>query len=250
MSITAQAISTALLAWPAPLEENGELLFPTHCLYPSNSSVTVSITGGVGSFFVNDGWGAIEEVSGAGGTFPPTSAAHIVRYIVSGYGLSIDDTGLIKADRVSEAELLSTTVLVANASKDAATELLSRFRPRLRRNLKAELAKMLEIHFPKHVRKNQIIVGASNKPHRFDNVVRLTGDKQLVLDIVTREASSINAALVAHLDVRNAMNPNIEQRIIYDDQEKWSAADLTLLKIGAAPVPFSRAPEVLERLAA
>jgi hypothetical protein len=247
---TAEAVSRALLTWPSPLDENGQTHIPTHCLYPSNSSVTVSVAGGIGSFFVNDGWGAIEEVSSAGATFPAADAANIVRYLVTGYGLSIDDTGLIKADRVTEPELLPTVVLVANASKDAASELLSRFRPRLRRNLKAELAKMLEIHFPKHVRKNQIIVGASNKPHRFDNVVRLTGERQLVLDIVTREASSINAALVAHLDVRNVLNPNIEQRIIYDDEERWSAADLNLLKIGAPLVPFSRAPEVLERLAA
>lgn len=247
---TAEAVSTALSEWPSLLEEDGQVHVSTHCLYPSNSSVAVSVVSGVGSFFVNDGWGAVEEVSGAGGTFPPADAAHIVRYIVSGYGLSIDDTGLIKADRVTADELLTTIVLIANASRDAANELLSRFRPRLRRNIKAELARMLEIHFPKHVVRNQVIVGASNKPHRFDNVVRLVGDKQLVLDVVTREASSINAALVAHLDVRNANIPNVEQRIIYDDQESWSAADLNLLKIGAPPVPFSRAPEVLERLAA
>jgi hypothetical protein len=109
---------------------------------------------------------------------------------------------------------------------------------------------MLEIRFPKHVVRNAVIVGASNKPHRFDSMVRLSGEKQLILDAVTREASSINAALVAHLDVRNANLPNVEQRIIYDDTENWTAADLALLKIGAPPVPFSRASQVLERLAA
>lgn len=246
----ADAIAESFTEWPRLLEEDGRVLVPTHCLYPSNSSVTVAVGGGIGSFFVNDGWGALEEVSGAGGTFSAADAAHLVRYIVSGYGLSIDNTGLIKAERVTAEELLTTIVLVANASKDAASELLSRFRPRLRRNIKAELARMLEIRFPRHVAKNQVIVGASNKPHRFDNVVRLDGDKQIILDVVTREASSINAALVAHLDVRNANLPNVEQRIIYDDQETWPAADLNLLKIGAPPVPFSRAPEVLERLAA
>lgn len=249
MSI-ADAVSTAFLEWPSFAEEGHQVHVPTHCLYPSNSSVTVSVAGGVGAFFVHDGWGAIEEVSAAGGAFPPADAAHIVRYVVSGYGLSIDETGLVKADRVTADELLTTIMLVANASKDAANELLNRFRPRLRRNIKAELARMLEIHFPKHVIRNQVFVGASNKSHRFDNVVRLSGDKKIILDVVMREASSINAALVAHLDIRNAHIPNIDQRIIYDDQEIWPAADLNLLKIGAPPVPFSRTPEVLERLAA
>ena len=249
MSI-AGVVAEALAGWPGILDEDGQALVPTHCLYPSNSSVTVSVSGGIGSCFVHDAWGALEEVSGSGGKFHPSDAAMIVRYAVSGYGLSVDDTCLIKAERVQPDDLLTTIVLIGNASKDAANELLGRFRPRLRRNIKAELARMLEIRFPKHVHKNQIIVGASNKAHRFDNVVRLSGDKQLILDGVTREASSINAALVAHLDVRNAKIPNVEQRIVYDDEETWTAADLSLLKIGAPPVPFSRAHEVLERLAA
>jgi hypothetical protein len=98
--------------------------------------------------------------------------------------------------------------------------------------------------------RNGTVIGKSNKPHKFDNLVRLGRDRQLILDVVTREASSINAALVAHLDVKNAEYDKIEQRIIYDDDDKWSAADLNLLKLGATPVPFSRAAEVLERLAA
>jgi hypothetical protein len=249
MSI-AESVATALAEWPRLLDEEGEVLVPTHCLYPSNSSITVHVGPGVGAFFVHDGWGALEEIHGAGGKIWPETAASIVRYMVTSYGLFVDDTGLIKADRVSADELLTTIVLVANASKDAANELLGRFRPRLRRNIKAELAQLLEIRFPKHVVRDQVIVGASNKPHRFDNVVRLQGDKQIVLDVVAHEASSINAALVAHLDVRNANLQNIEQRIIYDDEENWTAADLNLLKMGAPPVPFSRAPEVLERLAA
>jgi hypothetical protein len=245
-----EAVTKALSEWPDLIAEDGQTLVATHCLYPSNSSVTVSVGSGVGAYMVHDARGALEEVSAAGANFRPSDAAHMVRYVVTGYGLSIDDTGLIKAERVLPDELLTTIVLVANASKDAANELLGRFRPRLRRNIKAELAKLLEIRFPKHVVRNAIFVGASNKPHRFDSVVRLAGEKQLILDAVTREASSINAALVAHLDVRNANLPNLEQRIVYDDAENWTAADLNLLKIGAPPVPFSRASEVLERLAA
>ena len=72
----------------------------------------------------------------------------------------------------------------------------------------------------------------------------------MVLDVVSREASSINAALVAHLDIKNANIRSIEQRIIYDDEDKWSSADLNLLRIGAIPIPFSQAASVFERLAA
>jgi hypothetical protein len=67
---------------------------------------------------------------------------------------------------------------------------------------------------------------------------------------VSPEASSINAAVVAHLDVKQANVPNVVRRIVYDDEEKWKAEDLSLLSVGAPVVPFSRAREVLKRVAA
>jgi hypothetical protein len=245
-------VESALTKWSRLSDEDGHVLVPTHCLYPSNSTVTVWVGPGSGSYIVHDNRGALDELSSAG-TQDPHSLLYstfMVQHVVRAFGLSMDESGLIKAARVEPDELLGTIVLVANASKEAATDFLNRFRPRLRRNIKAELASMLEVHFPNHVSKNGTVIGKSNKPHKFDNLVRLRGDRQLILDAVTREASSINAALVAHLDVKNAQYPQIEQRIIYDDDDKWSAADLNLLKLGATPVPFSRAAEVLERLAA
>ncbi len=244
-------VMSALQGWPRAFEQGGDVIVPTHCLYPSNGSVTVSICPAIGgSYIVTDRGGAYDEVSSSGSRLAPFVAARMLKHLVSGYGLAVDGNCLVRADRVKQDELMSSIVLVANASKDAAGELLNRFRPRLRRNLKAELAKLLELQFPHHVLRNQVVVGASNKAHRFDSAVRLSGDRQLVLDVVSREASSINAALVAHLDIKNANIFSLEQRIIYDDQDKWSAADLNLLKIGAIPVPFSQAASVLERLAA
>jgi hypothetical protein len=247
-----ESTKTALADWPPMLEEDGHILVPTHCLYPSNSAVTVWIGRGIDSFFVHDNRSAIEGLSSSG-TRDRHSILYstlVVQHVVKPYGLSIDESGLIKADKVPYEDLLSTIMLVANASKDAAIELLGRFHPRLRRNIKAELAKLLEIKFPNHVYRNTTVLGKSNKLHKFDNLIRLPGDRQLILDAVTREASAINAALVAHLDVKNAEYPEIEQRIIYDDNDNWTAADLNLLKLGAPPVPFSHALEVLERLVA
>ena len=94
-------VASALLDWPHARAENGHVLVPTHCLYPSHSCVTVAVGGAIDALFVSDHWGAYEEVSGAGGTFTPSSAAHVIRPLVGEYGLSIDQTSLIKADRVS-----------------------------------------------------------------------------------------------------------------------------------------------------
>ena len=247
------AITAALAEWPAFAQgEDGQIIVPTHCLYPSNAVVSVHVVGAVGgAFLVTDGWGAYEEACSAGSRFEPEGVASIARYAVGQYGVAIDKTGLIKAERVRADELMATITLVANGSKDAANAVISRFRPRLRRNLKAELTQLLELFFPnRHVKEPLVVVGASNKPHKFDVAVRLPGDRRLLLSAVAHEASSINSVLVSHLDVRNAKSADYEQRIVYDDEDRWNAADLNLLRIGAQPVPFSQAQSVIERLAA
>ncbi len=247
-----ERVASSLADWPSLSEEDNHILVPTHCLYPSNSSVIVWVGRAMDSFIVHDNRGAFDEVSSSGvlDRHSIVYSTFMVKHVVDAFGLAIDATGLIKVNRVDADELLNSIMLVANASKETALTLMGRFRPRLRRNIKADLASMLEIKFPHHVERNGVVIGKSNKPHKFDNVVRLGGDRQLILDAITREASSINAALVAHLDVKNAEYPKIEQRIIYDDNDNWTAADLNLLRLGAIPVPFSRASEVLERLAA
>ena len=81
-------------------------------------------------------------------------------------------------------------------------------------------------------------------------MVDLGRDRKLIIDPVANEASSINARVVANLDIKAIGNPNIIQRIVYDDQEEWSPVDLNLLQVGAIVVPFSHAGAVIEKLAA
>ena len=119
-------VESALADWPRLSEEDGHVLVPTHCLYPSNSAVTIWVGAGAGAYIVHDNRGALDELSSAG-----TQDRHsllystfMVQHIVKSFGLSMDESGLIKAGRVDHHELLATIVLVANASKEAAIDLL------------------------------------------------------------------------------------------------------------------------------
>jgi len=67
---------------------------------------------------------------------------------------------------------------------------------------------------------------------------------------VVPDASSVNSAVVAHIDLKMKHLPDVEQRIIYDDSQPWRAEDIQLLKAGARPVPISSLRQSLERLAA
>jgi hypothetical protein len=112
------------------------------------------------------------------------------------------------------------------------------------------LAEFLEGRFPKNVAHQVAIVGASNKVHKFANVITFDDGKRLIIDPVANDPSSVNARVVANLDVKATNDESIIQRIVYDDQEDWSPADLNLLSVGAPAIAFSRSATVIERLVA
>ncbi len=139
-------------------------------------------------------------------------------------------------------------LLVANASQEASRWMYDHVKVKRTRDFKAMLAEFLKKRFEERVH-HETLVGNSNKAHKFANVIDLGQARKLIIDPVANEASSINARVVANMDVKAIGNPNIVQRIIYDDEEDWSPSDLNLLGAGAIVVPFSCAGAVIERLA-
>ena len=110
------------------------------------------------------------------------------------------------------------------------------------------LADFLKKTFDERVTQAKII-GKSNKPHKFPNVISFANGRRLIIDPVANDPASINARVVANMDVRSINDPLLDQRIVYDDQDKWLPSDLNLLQVGATVVPFSMAPEVIQRAA-
>jgi hypothetical protein len=242
-------VTGCITGWPQAREEDGRVFVPTHCLYPSNGVVVVVVEGGVAQFRVHDDAGALDELESAGGRV--SSTFNVMRSVIRRQGLEVADSGAIISPFVSADELAATITLVANASKEVAHRLIDSMRPPPRRDFRAELERLLKRQFgiiP--LRRHAAVIGSSNKQHRFDYAVQIGEQRQLLLDAVMPESTSINAAVVAHLDVKQAKLPNVIQRIVYDDGEMWSAADLNLLQVGAPAVAFSQASEVLKRIAA
>jgi hypothetical protein len=138
---------------------------------------------------------------------------------------------------------------VANAAKEAASWLYEHGGVRRRRDFRKLLDAFLAESFRDQVAETRLF-GASTKPHKFANVISFSNGRKLIVDAVANDPSSINARVVANLDVKaNKDLRGVVQRIVYDDHEKWSASDLNLLKVGATTVPFSRAREVIKRVA-
>ena len=138
--------------------------------------------------------------------------------------------------------------IVANASQQAAEHLVAHVRPK-RKDFRVQLHKLIHNKFGASVvdKPKARLVGASNKSHLLDYLIDLGDDRRLAIDAVTPDPSSINAAIVAHMDIRHANIPKLEQRIVYDDVDDWKSSDIALLAVGSRPVQFSHIEPVLER---
>ncbi len=236
-------------SWPEIIEDDGRVIVPTHCLYPSNGIVQVFVEGGRDAFRVHDDGRAFDEFNSSGSVPEIPSAA--LRHIVARQGLAVTSRGVIQSPLIEAPNLAATISLVANASKEAAHYLIDRFRPvRTARTLEEAVEELLDQQFHHEWTKHLLVVGHSNKQQKFDFSVRLPSQRRLLIKAVKPETSSINAAVVAHLDVRAANLPDTEQRSIYDDAIRWNAADLSLLTVGAPVVALSDARQSLTRLAA
>jgi hypothetical protein len=218
----------------------------SQCLYPSNGRVRVFVRLGRETAIVSDDGEAVGEALAAGVQLKDPDK--VLRHLVNPYGLKITN-GVILTPTLPLSALAASIVLVANASQECASWLYSHQRIRKRRDIRPLLHSYLRNKFD-HRLANGSLVGASNKRHRFQNLIQLEGGRKIIVDPVAHDPSSINARLVANLDIRSMKDPLLIQRIVYDDIEEWSAADLNLLQVGATVVPFSRVPDVIERVVA
>lgn len=218
----------------------------THCLYPSNSAVSVVVKGGQDLFVVSDEGGAIHELSSAG--LRVDAPDRFIRRIIKRQGLKVDD-GVIVSPPVPAAAIGAAIMLVANASKEAADWALDHLKFGPMRHFKRDLSDLLERYFHGNLKHDAPILGASNKAHKFMHVVYLLNDRRLIIDPAINEASSINARVVANLDVRMTNDPLLEQFIVYDDSMEWSSSDLKLLEVGAPTIPFSHAEKEIRKRA-
>lgn len=219
----------------------------THCLYPSNQAVTVFVSGGPTGMRVHDGGGAIDTLATHGVELEDPK--HFLLRFCRRHGLKVD-RGKIYTPTLPPEGLCAGIVMVANASADAARWGVDHMKPAVRsRDLRKELHELLALTFSEErVKSDGRLTGKSNRQYHFDHVVAIDRDSRLVVDAVLRDASSINSRAIAHMDLGQTEDPNLIQRIVYDDEEEWDTADLNLLQMAATLVPYSGFAQALSRL--
>lgn len=239
-----EAVKDALNTVSFIQETGGGVRVATHCMYPSNGLVSVFVRGGENTFVVSDEGGAIRELTSSGVDLQHSSKS--IYHLAASYGV-IYRNGVISSPMTTLNELPAAIIMVANSSKEVAAHLFNHTTIRRKRNFKELVHQFLSARFNGERVKAMEFVGESNKPHKFENVVVLDGERRLIVDPVVRDAASINARVVANFDIRSKNLPGIEQRIIYDDEDAWAPSDINLLTFGAKVIPFSKADSALQQ---
>jgi hypothetical protein len=224
--------------------ENGFKL-NTHCLYPNNSYVRVLVMGSGKSYMVSDDGGAINEAINAGANIKFLSKPTLKK--IENLGLHFKD-GAILTPFVDISNLISAINIVANTSKSIADSIFESYKINSSIKFKSLIKDILKDRFGNV--KEEKFTGSSNKPHTFEAVISLANGAKLLIDPVSKDADSVNARVIANLDVKNADHPNIIQRIIYDDSHDiWNNEDLSLLSVSGVPVfPFSKSDKVISSM--
>lgn len=243
MNISAR-ITEALSAFSLLTEHEDGISITTQCIYPTGEFVRVRVYGEGGTFIVSDEGGALRQLSSAGAEI--TTPDRLFTNIVKKLGVK-SVNGILRTHQIDWAHVPLAIAALANASKQVADDLFGRFRLDQERDLKILLRQLLEVSFPANVHKDRI-VGVSNRAHEFDSIITFER-KRVIVDPVLHDPSAINARVVANIDVQKANIPLLEQRIVYDDEAPWTAAELNLLQLGAPLVPYSRLPAVLPSFA-
>jgi len=239
-------IREALAAFATCYEAESGYRVPTQCLYPSNGVVVVLVSGGPHQCLVSDEGRAIDEITNHG--LFVEQPERVLRQFCTPRGLKYEGAKIFSPAVPLEA-LPDAIAHVANASSLVAHWGVYNIKLRSRRNLRAELKTLLQIRYQKDsIREELRLTGHSGRQYRFEFVVEIGAEQRLVLDSVRPEPTSINTRAIAHLDIARQENPQILQRMVYDENDDWRAEDLNLLRMAAELVPLTRFGQNLDGL--
>lgn len=246
--VTVESICDIVSRWPMCEQHGDEYAIVTHCQYPNGSLVKVRVRRSGNGWIVSDGGMSLDEALSSGIEKPEFGLN--VRRVIRSKGLSFTE-GRIESPNIDLSSLFNAVVVVANAAREVAETLIyvgSHFEEDA---LDVRIRKILVGRFHAWVLKRPLLIhGASERIHKFHNVVEIPDGRRVLIDTVKHQGNSINSTIVANLDIMRLENHSIVQRIVFDPTENWKAEEIELLSVGAMPVALPSLTASIERIAA
>ena len=235
-------------SWAICQRDGEEHVVTTHCQLPNGSLAKVRIRRSGTGWIVSDGGAALDEAISSGVERP--NFGMNVRRAIRGKGLSFVD-GRIESPRVAMESLFNAVVVVANTARDIAETLIFVGSHFDHESLESRARKILVGRFHTWVlAKPVIMLGASEREHKFENALDLPDGRKILVDVVKHQGNSINSSVVANLDVQRLNNPKLVQRIVFDPSESWKNEEIALLSVGAVPVALPNLGDAIASIAA
>ncbi|TPK58607.1 hypothetical protein FJ930_29655 [Mesorhizobium sp. B2-4-15] len=221
---------------------DNEIAVATGCLYPSNGSVTVYVSGGTDLCVVSDR-GATAHTVEAHGIAVPDIARWLGPFCRQN-GLRLEGNQ-ITSPAIDVAHVPTLISLVANTASIAARYALDKYTNEVGVKLVERLYESLVVTFGRrNIAKEVEVAGASNRIYHFDFQVGLESAR-ILFDHVNPHPSSINAKAAAHMDVgRREDDP--AHYLVYDKAAKWNAADVGFLQSLAQMIPVGKVDDVFQ----
>lgn len=247
-----EIIARGVSQWRRIVPTSEGVLVATDCLYFDRSNVVVTVVGlkNGESVVVHDGRGAEDRLAAAGRY--TASIDRILARVARRYGL-VSRNCTISSHPCSADDIPALVPLVANASQEGALALLHESTKGVRRDLPAEVVNILERRFPDaSIVPDDRIEGASRRSYRFDVSLSRSSGRLLLVDAVSPDANSINAAVVANIDVGRRSDQEFLQTIVYDPAniERFGTSNLSLLASVAATLSIDVFSHQIEALLA
>lgn len=238
MSAFSHLVQEAMSSLTRCVDEGNRVAVPTHYLYPSRSSVTVYVTPvHHGMYLVSDNGGAIDTITAHG--LDLDDPDRFLLPFCRNDGLHANE-GKIITPRLPIRAIPIAVVAVADASAKAAYQGVHGTKPKGRRDLVSAVRHELAQRFQRErMREGNKFQAASGRQYKFDFSVQLDREQTLLVDAVLPDANSINAKVAAHIDVGRVDDRKIIQRIVYDPEANWQAADLNFLQSVSKTIALS-----------
>ena len=216
------------LGWIDDLSSS-EILVSTTCVYPSGDVSQVSVSTTRSGFRISDGARGLNNIRAAGirmhrpGVYLSQSAQNYrVEY----------RSGDIFKDVRSPDEIGAAVVFVSNASVEAVRMSIHNQPVAKSESFKFAFNGYINEKYPQKFIP-EIVQGRFDR-HKMD-YVNMDG-RIFVLDPVTNDKLTFNAAFRAHSDFGNADRPDLKHWIVYDEGDAWSPSQLRELESTGALV--------------
>lgn len=188
--------------------------------------------------FMHDNGAAFDELAQHG---RQSKTATPVRRLLSETGFGLTAEGQIFRDGIAPKEVGGGVSLIADASLRAAQYMLAHSKARIGQPLDVRVRDALHRRFPGG-ELNIRFTGLARQ-QTFDFGLR-DGNETILVDAVSPDLSSVNAAIVKSLDVARAPDARVRPILVYDANDVWTSDAMNLLAMAPGErMSFERVSE-------